>query len=106
MNRLAGLLERKKVESSLIDGDSAYDHCVLRLSSVRRPGVVAFLEYENIGWEPRLVGLVFREDTFLVKSREKLIDWDRSLELRGSRNDDPDKIAQWVEHEYLNTDNG
>jgi hypothetical protein len=101
VNRLTGLLERKKVECALLDGDAAFDHCVLRLSSVRRPARVAFLEYENQGDEPRLAGLVIREDTFLPQRSEKLPEWESTLELRGARKDDPDKIAQWVEREYL-----
>jgi hypothetical protein len=103
VNRLAGLLERKKVECALLEDDAAFDHCVLRLSSVRRPAVVALLEYENWGDEPRLAGLVFREDTCLPQRRENTSGWERTLELRGARTDDPEKIAQWIEREFLNS---
>ena len=101
VKRLTGLLERKKVECALVDGDAAFDHCVLRISSVRRPARVALLEYENQGDEPRLAGLVIREDTLLPQRSEKLPEWERTLELRGACKDDPEKIAQWVEREYL-----
>jgi hypothetical protein len=62
VERLVGLLERIKVASVLIEGDEKQDHCILRLSSVRRPGEVALLEYENRGFEPdwRLSDLVQR----------------------------------------------
>jgi hypothetical protein len=52
VKRLAGLLERMKADCTLVDDDAALDHCVLRISSIKRPGVVAYIEYENIG-EPR-----------------------------------------------------
>ena len=102
VNRLAGLLEQKKVECALLDGDAAFDHCILRLSGIRRPAVVALLEYENQGDEPRLAGLVFRADTFLPQRSEYRVEWERTLELRGARKDDSDKIARWVEREFLN----
>jgi hypothetical protein len=101
INRLAGLLERKKVESTLIDDDSALDHCVLRLESVRRPAVVAFLEYENQGVEPRLVGMVFHDETFMPQKYAYPLDWEKTLELAGAIKDDPGKIARWVEREFL-----
>ena len=103
VQRLAGLLERKKVECSLLDGDAAFDHCVLRLSSVRRPAVAALLEYENQGGEPRLAGLVFLKDESLPQRHGYRAEWERTLELRGARTDDPDKIAQWVGREFLDT---
>ena len=101
VNRLAGLLERKKVGCTLLDGDAAFDHCILHLSSVKRPAVVALLEYENTGDEPRLAGLVFRQGRFLPERGEPLPEWEKTLELRGARKDDPSKISQWVEREYL-----
>ena len=70
VTRLAGLLERKKIECTLMDGDSALDHCVLRLSSVKHPDVVAFLEYENQGVEPRSAGLIIRDDGFMPQKED------------------------------------
>jgi len=102
MTRLVGLFERKKIECALVEVDAALDHCVLRLSSVKRPGVVAFLEYENDGMEPRLIGLILRGDGFVPRKEEYPLEWEKTLELRGARKDDPDKIALWVEREYLN----
>ena len=103
INRLAGLLERKKVECTLLEGDTGFDHCMLRLSSVRRPAVAALLEYENQGGEPRLAGLVFLKDESLPQRQGYRAEWERTLELRGARTDDPDKIAQWVGREFLDT---
>jgi hypothetical protein len=103
VNRLAGLLERKKVECTLIDGDAAWDHCVLRLASVRRPGVAAFLEYENMGGEPRLAGLVVRDDEFTPRRDDYPLEWDKTLTLEGARKDDAGKIARWVEREFLDS---
>lgn len=91
VKRLAGLLERKKVDCDLIEGDSAYDHCVLRLTSHKLPGLVGILQYENQGSEPRLVGLTI----------ENSDPWDKALELRGDREDDPAKIVEWLEQEFL-----
>ena len=102
VSKLAGLLERKKIECALVDGDMALDHCVLRLSSVRRPGVVAFLEYENKGMEPRLAGLILSDVEFTPQKDEYPLEWEKTLELEGARADDTDKITQWVESVYLN----
>ena len=103
VNRLSGLLERKKVTCTLIDGDAAYDHCVLRLTSFRRPAVVAFLEYENQGSEPRVAGLVVRKDEFTPGRDDYPLEWDKTLRLEGARVDDAEKIAQWVEREFLDS---
>lgn len=103
VNRLRGLLERKKIESSLVDDDAALDHCVLRLLSARHPGVVAFLEYENQGDELRFAGIVFHGDKFMPQKEDYPLEWQKTLKLEGAQRDDPDKIAQWVEREYLNS---
>lgn len=52
LKRLGGLLERMKADYTLVDDDTALDHCLLRISSIKRPGVVAYIEYENTdeGW--------------------------------------------------------
>ena len=101
VSRLAGLLGRVKIDCEIVDGDAALDHCVLRLSSVRRPAVVAFLEYENQGVEPRLAGLAFRGEGFMPQREDYPLEWERRLELRGAREADAEKIARWVEGEYL-----
>lgn len=98
---LARLLKRRQVSCVLVDGDSARDHCVLRLSSSKSPVVVALLEYENKGFEPRLVGLVFR-DNKSVPEKEYPLEWHKTLTLAGARAEDPDKIAQWIDREFLN----
>jgi hypothetical protein len=100
VKRLEGLLEQRKVRATLIEDDRARDHCVLRLSTVRRPGKVAFLEYENQGEEPRLAGLV------VVPAGEAALGeiasrWHHTLELAGSRIDDPEKITGWIESVFL-----
>ncbi len=101
VNRLAGLLERLKVECVVVDEDGAFDHCVLRLSSVKRPAVAAFLEYENQGAEPRLACLALRDDRFMPRDGEYPLEWQATLRLEGARRDDPEEIARWVEREFL-----
>ena len=85
VERLAGLLERKKVECTLIEGDAALDHCVLRLASRRRPALVAFVEYENQGIEPRLVGLSVQENEPANEKEDRTRDWQKKLKLQGAR---------------------
>ena len=103
IKRLAGLLKRKKVECSLINGDAALDHCVLQLSSVRRPSVLAFLEYENHGTEFRVAGIVFRDERFTPQRGDYPLEWQATLRLEGARKDDANKIAQWVEREFISS---
>jgi hypothetical protein len=102
VTRLAGLLERRKVDCVLVDGDSAHDHCVLRLSSIAPPRVHALLEYENHGVEPRFVGLLSRHDESVPRKEEYPLEWQKTLQLSGARAEDPDKIAQWIDRELLN----
>ena len=59
--RLEGLLQRLRIDCDILDGDQSLDHCVLRLSTARRAGAVAFVEYEDQG-EPRLVGLMVQPE--------------------------------------------
>ena len=98
---LARLLKRRQVSCVLIDGDAARDHCVLRLTSDKFPVVVALLEYENKGVEPRLAGMVFRDDKFMPEKDEYPLEWHKTLTLAGARAEDPDKIAQWIDSEFL-----
>ena len=103
VTRLAGLLERRKVECVLMEGDSARDHCVLRLSSFKLPRVHALLEYENQGVGPRLVGMLFRNDDESVSQKNEYpLEWQKTLQLAGAREKDPDKIVQWIDRELLN----
>ena len=95
---LVRLFKRRQVSCVLVDGDSARDHCVLRLSSKKFPADV-LLEYENKGVEPRLAGVVFRE--FMPEKEDYPLEWHKTLTLTGARADDPDKIAQWIDCEFL-----
>ena len=100
VKRLAGLLERMKADCALIDGDAAFDHCVLRVSSTKRPGVVAYVEYENMG-EPRSVSMVIKPDWWAPEEGEYPLECGSWMELRGARKEDPGKIAAWIEQEFL-----
>jgi len=90
VQRLQGLLEREKVDSVLVEGDEARDHVVLELGSVRRPNVVARLEYENQGIEPRIVSITVPSSN---SSRE--------IEISGKRDDDVAKIVSFVREAFL-----
>jgi hypothetical protein len=90
------------VDCVVVHGDLAFDHCVLRLSSVKFPRVYALLEYENQGDEPRLVGMLFRNDESVPQKEEYPLEWQKTLRLAGTRDEDPDKIAQWIDRELLN----
>ena len=100
VKRLTGLLERMKANCILIDNDAALDHCVLRVSSVKQPGVAAYIEYENIA-EPRLVGMVVRPEPYQPERADYPLKWERELKLEGSRKEDPEKIASWIKRGFL-----
>lgn len=99
---LARLLNRRQVNCVLVDADSGYDHCVLQLTSIKRPAVVALLEYENKGVEPRFAGMVFRDGESIPEKEEYPLEWHKTLKLAGARAEDPDKIAEWIDREFLN----
>jgi hypothetical protein len=99
--RLTGLLERLKINCKLIDDDSTHDHCVLCISSIRRPRVVAYIEYENIGEEPRRVGMQIRDEQYTPKKDDYPLDSEKEIRLKGSRKEDPTKIAKWIKQEFL-----
>lgn len=103
VKRLTGLLGRMKADSKLISDDAAMDHCVLRISSIKRPGVVAYIEYENTD-EPRLVGMVVRPEYYAPKREDYPLEWERKLVLNGSRREDAGKIAAWVKREFLESE--
>ena len=71
---------------------------VLELSSVRRPNLVARLEYENKGFEPRLAVLTVSAAT--VETAGLLHDT-RIIEISGNRDDDGKKIVQFVRETFL-----
>ena len=98
VRRLSGLLEQRKVTCTLVEGDHALDHCILRLSSDKRPGVVAFLEYVNQGSETRSVRILVQPAGV---ERGHYFDPQNTLYLRGPRRDDPQRILRWVEKEFL-----
>ena len=98
--RLEGLLKRLRIDCEVLDGDQSFDHCVLRLSTARRAAAVAFVEYENQG-EPRLVGLMVQPTGFELSSEHFSFKWRETLKPEGARKDDPDKIARWIETEFL-----
>ena len=102
VRRLSGLLEHRKIECAVVEGDRALDHCILRLSSARRPGVVAFLEYVNQGGETRGVRILVQPAGAELKAdRGQYFDPQNTLYLRGPRRDDPHRILRWVEKEFL-----
>ena len=103
VKRLTGLLGRMKADCELINDDAAMDHCVLRISSIRRPGVVAYIEYENIN-EPRLVGMVVKPEYYAPKREDYPVEWERKMMLNGSRKEDPAKIAAWIKQEFLESE--
>ena len=96
VEKLAGLLERKKVKCLVIDDDRAMDHCVLKIWTHKRLGVAAFIEYENQGTEPRLVGLMIRPDTFTLNPESYPLDCEKELKLSGKRNLDAEIITRWI----------
>lgn len=100
VEKLRGLLERRKISLELLDGDAARDGCRLKISSLRAPNYEGLIEYENQGEEPRLVGVCIVEAGSDLNSIHRL-KWDTSIELRGARNQDPMKIAKWIEQVYL-----
>ena len=94
---LKGELERRKIDCEFVEGDGAYDHCLMKLTSHKAPGVVGFLEYENMGFEPRIATLRTSTDM------EAEIDYAQSgeyLSLVGSRRDDVGKILAFIEEHF------
>lgn len=49
----------------------------------------------------RLVGLMVHPEGFELSSDDSSFERQRTLRLAGSRKDDPDKIARWIETEML-----
>jgi len=99
--RLSGLLQRIKVDCTLVEGDEAQDHCILRLSSVKRPGQVAFITYENQGAEPRLAGIRIEPPLMEEKSGQSFWITEETIRLRGTCVDDAKKIVELVEQTFL-----
>ncbi|MBA2341092.1 MAG: hypothetical protein H0V88_11900 [Pyrinomonadaceae bacterium] len=100
VKRLSSLLQRIKVDCSIVEGDELFDHCVLRLSSIKCPGQIAFIEYINQGDEPRLIGIKIepRKSEELGQSFQISEEW---IKLRGKRSDDTEKIITLIEQTFL-----
>jgi hypothetical protein len=94
---LRGQLERRKIDCEFLEGDRARDHCLMKLTSRKAPGVVGFLEYENQGFEPRVVTLQTSTD---VDAEFDDGQDGESLTLVGSRRDDVKKILDFVEEHF------
>lgn len=111
VKRLSGLLAKIKIESELLDDDRHWDNCVLLLSSVKRPDCIATITYENMGIEPRLVGMIFHSSDDLPEDKNDFSSWKKDLfsnwetkfELTGSRKDDPEKMFVWIKQEFLSS---
>jgi hypothetical protein len=101
IKKLIGLLEQKKLSCLVIDDDHAMDHCVLKIWTNKRPGVVAFLEYENQGTEPRFVGLIIRPETFVLNSESYPLNWEKELKLSGKRTLDAEIINRWIINTFI-----
>src|SRR5215475_13326048 len=91
VKRLSGLLERMKVDCILAHGDKSHDHCILRLSSVKRPNAVALIEYVNDGMEPRNVGMIICTEAAANEAENTLSEWQYQLVLSGPIKSDPEK---------------
>ena len=79
-----------------------HHHRVLRLSSLKRPGVVVLVEYVNIGTEPRHVGMILKPAAFEPDADGGYsFDWEKTMKLEGPRIDDPANLTCWIEKEFL-----
>ena len=101
VKRLKGLLQREKIDCRIVDNDRSLDHCVLVLSTPRRAGVVALIEYKNQGVEPRLVGMMLQSAEPEADFGFSSFEWQNTLKLEGARSNDPQKIARWIKTEFL-----
>jgi hypothetical protein len=101
VKKLAGLLEREKVNCLVIDGDRAMDHCILKIWTNKRPGVAGFIEYRNEGTEPRFVGLIIRHETFTLNPEDYPLDWEKVLKLSGKRTLDAEIITRWLANVFI-----
>lgn len=48
-----------------------------------------------------MVGLMVQPEAFELLSEHFSFEWQETLKLEGARKDDPDKIARWIETEFL-----
>ncbi len=106
LKKLVGLLEQIKIDCTLVEDDRGQDHCLLRLSSPKRPGVVGMLEYINQGIEPRSIGIKVEPPLAELKSDHAYIGQhfsitDEVINLRGSIREDPQKIFEIVKRSFL-----
>jgi preprotein translocase subunit SecD len=98
VKRLCGLLEKRKVDTVVVEEDDAHDHVVLQLSTVRQPNRIALLKYENQGVEPRLVTLTVSP---LPTQNDASSIMSHTIEIFGKRADDVEKIVQVVQAKFL-----
>jgi hypothetical protein len=94
---LKGQLERRKIDCEFLEGDGPRDHCLMKLTSPKAPGVVGFLDYENLGFEPRVVTLQISTD---VEAEFDYSEGGESLTLVGSRRDDVKKLLDFIEEHF------
>ena len=104
VKELIGMLERIKVDCSLVERDELENHCLLRLSSGKRPGRVALIEYVNIGSEPRVASIKIEPPEEPAPSQSGTSFWisEQGLNLRGPKSDDPKRIVELVRSTFLN----
>ena len=106
VERVTHLLQRIKVDCTLVQGDDCEDRCLLRLTSVERPGQAALLEYLNQRSQPRIATIKLE---LPEKPRRTNLDevghffWvsEEGIRLRGSRKDDPEKLVALVKGIFL-----
>jgi hypothetical protein len=106
VKRLTGLLQRIKVDCTVVEGDEFADHCLLRLSSLKRPGRVGLVEYVNQGREPRVATIKVEppdKPKLSNSSQTSQLFWisEEGLNLKGPLKDDPKKIVELVEAIFL-----
>ncbi len=103
VEKLTGLLQRIYVDCTLIEGDEAYDHCVLRLTSLANSVTEALLVYENQGMEPRVVTLEIKaenidgDDRSVEQVGQSFQVTEHGIHLRGTKRDDPLRIFELVQ---------
>lgn len=100
-NRLAGLLERVKIQCTLVDGDHAEDHCLLCILSVDRPRAVAYLGYINQGAESRTLSIRIDPAASEQRSGSYFSVTEETLRLKGVCRDDPEKIVGLVKKAFF-----
>jgi len=102
VKRLASLLEQVKIDCTMIEGDEGSDHCLLLLSRAWSPKLVALLEYENKGFEPRIVTLkIFSSNEDELES-QSCNATESVIRIAGRRSGDVGKIVGFVADVFPN----